>query len=92
MWREDAETIALKALTWLAGDEDMLRHFCSATGIAPEELRRSPEDPAILAGVLDFITLDDAWVTAFAAAEGVEPGSVAQARAALPGGDAPHWT
>jgi hypothetical protein len=92
MRQEDAETIALNVLAWLAADEDMLRNFCRATGTAPADLRRAASDPEFLAGVLDFVALDDAWVSAFADAAGVPPDAPARARAALPGGTAPHWT
>jgi hypothetical protein len=92
MRREDAETIALNALAWLATDEDMLRNFCSATGTTPENIRRATADPEFLAGVLDFVVLDDAWVSEFAKAAGVSPDAPVRARAALPGGAAPHWT
>ena len=90
--QEDAETVALKALAWLASDEEMLRHFCAATGAEPSALREAAADPQFLAGVLDFLALDDAWVTAFAENAGVATDAPLRARAALPGGDLPHWT
>lgn len=92
MQREAAETVALEALAWLAADAGMLRVFCGATGIAAADLRRAGEDPELLAGVLDFVCLDDAWVAAFASAAGLPADAPAQARAALPGGETPHWT
>ena len=92
MWRNDAETVALQALGWIAADAEMLRHFCAATGTRPADLGAAAADAEFLAGILDFLALDDAWVTAFAEAAGLEPQRLAQARAALPGGDLPHWT
>jgi hypothetical protein len=88
----DAETLALKVLGWLAGDSDMLSHFCGATGASPADLRDRAGDPQFLAGVLDFLCLDDAWVAAFAAAAGVPPDLPARARSTLSGGELPHWT
>lgn len=90
--QEDAETVALRALAWIAGDEDMLRHFCGATGVDPADLRSAAREAEFLAGVLDFLCLDDAWVTRFAAETGTPPDLPARARAVLPGGDLPHWT
>lgn len=90
--QEVAETVALQVLAWLAADEDMLRNFCGATGAEPADLRRLAQDPEFLAGVLDFLTLDDSWVRAFSADAGIAPEIPAEARAALPGGAAPHWT
>lgn len=92
MRQELAETIALQALAWIAGDEDMLGNFCGATGTAPANLRAAAEDPEFLAGVLDFLILDDAWVEAFADSAGLSPDTPFRARSALPGGAAPHWT
>ncbi len=92
MRRDDAETVALKALAWLAADEEMLKHFCAATGSAPAELRSSAADAEFLAAILDFLALDDLWVLGFAAEAGLPPETLAAARAALPGGDLPHWT
>jgi len=92
MRREQAETVALEALAWLAGNNDLLPVFLGSTGTAAEDLRAGANDPAFLAGVLDFVLLDDAWVADFAAASGHPPGAVAAARQALPGGDLPHWT
>lgn len=90
--QEDAETLALTVLAWLAADEEMLSHFCAATGMSPSDLRSAAADPEFLAGVLDFLCLDDAWVAAFAADTGTPPEAPARARAALPGGNPPNWT
>ena len=90
--QEYAETIALKALAWMAEDDDMLRHFCAATGADRSDLRAAAREPEFLAGVLDFLCLDDAWVMRFATDTGIPPDALAQARAVLPGGDLPHWT
>lgn len=90
--REDAETTALQALAWIAEDREMLRHFCAATGMEPEDLGAAAREPEFLAGVLDFLCLDDAWVRDFARATGTPPEAAGQARSALPGGDLPHWT
>lgn len=92
MRQEDAETIALKALSWLLADEKMLEIFCGATGTAPGDLRLVAQDPEFLAGVLDFVALDDAWVMAFATVAGLPPDALIGARVALPGGALPHWT
>ena len=92
MRQELAETVALKALAWLAADEDMLRNFCGATGMNAVDLRKAAAEPEFLAGILDFVMLDDNWVAAFSEAAGLAPDAPMRARAALPGGDLPHWT
>ena len=92
MQREAAETLALRALGWLVGNDEILPVFLGSTGSALADLRGRAREPEFLASVLDFLLMDDAWVTGFAAAEGIRPESLAEARAALPGGGNPHWT
>ena len=90
--RESAETTGLKALGWVMGPAGLSEVFMGASGLSAESLRRRADDPEVLAAVLDFVLMDDAWVLGFAAAEGLAPQAVAEARAALPGGSTPHWT
>lgn len=90
--RESAETVALGALAWLMGPADLGDVFLGASGFDAEGLRDRAGDPEVLAAVLDFVLMDDAWVTGFAAAAGLPPEAVVRARAALPGGALPHWT
>jgi hypothetical protein len=80
-----AETLALKVLAFLAGDEEALARFLTLSGIRPQELREHADDPLLLAAVLDFLLGDDKLLTAFAQGEGVDPRIVHQARRALPG-------
>ncbi|MEM6727158.1 MAG: DUF3572 domain-containing protein [Pseudomonadota bacterium] len=90
--REKAEERALAALAWLAGNEDLVGVFLGSTGLRAEDVRAQAGDAEFLASVLDFIMMDDAWLIALADAEGWAYTDVAEARAALPGGDAMHWT
>jgi hypothetical protein len=87
-----AAALARDALIWLAGREDDIAAFLAAGGLSAGELRARAADPDLLGAVLDFVLADEARVTAFAAAAAQPPDALARARAALPGGDAPHWT
>lgn len=87
-----AETVALKALGWLAATDDLLDTFMGATGIARDDLRAAAADPETQIAVLDFLMMDDAWVVAFCDAEGLSYEVPQQARQALPGGATVHWT
>ncbi len=89
---DQAEVLAIKALGWLAGQDDLLATFLDASGAAIDDLRTRVTDPAFLAAVLDFILMDDAWVLGFAAHAAIPPEQILRARAGLPGGDLPHWT
>ena len=87
-----AETLALQALAWIVGNDDLLPSFLGATGASEGDLRAQAADPAFLAAVLDFLTMDDAWVVAFCDAHRLAYDLPMQARAALPGGQQMHWT
>ena len=90
--QDTAETLALQALGWLAGTEDLLPVFLGSTGLGEEDLRTRAEDPELLAAVLDFLLMDDAWITAFCDDMNLDHARVIEARAALPGGQQVHWT
>ncbi len=90
--RDFAETLALDALAWLVSNEDLCPVFLGSTGLAEGDLVAQADDPDLLAAVLDFLLMDDAWVMAFCDARGLAYGRVTEARAALPGGEQVHWT
>ncbi|NEX45760.1 DUF3572 domain-containing protein [Pseudotabrizicola algicola] len=93
MSRQDsAETLALQALSWLAANDDLLPVFMGSTGVSAEELAARAAEPEFLGSVLDFLLMDDAWIMAFCDAAGLRYDAPMLARAALPGGEAQHWT
>lgn len=89
--RESAETLAIAALGWLAGDEDRWQRYLSATGASAESVARSAREPELLAAVLDFLLTEDHLVLGFAGDEGVRPEAILRARRLLPGGDVLDW-
>lgn len=89
---EHAETIALQALGWLVGNDDLCPTFLGATGSTVDDLRARATDPAFQASVLEFITMDDAWVMAFCDTVNITYDQPLMARYALPGAEAVHWT
>ena len=92
MKAEAAETVALQALGWLAGQDELFGQFLGATGATAASVAEAAGRPEFLAAVLDFVLMDDAWVVAFCDAAGIGYGLPMQARAALPGGQMMHWT
>ena len=90
--REAAEVLALGILAWLVGNEDLLAVFQGATGASDADLRAGAADPVFLGAVLDFVMMDDAWVVAACDSRNLPYGSLAEARAALPGGEQVNWT
>lgn len=87
-----AETLALQALAWLIGNDALREVFQGSTGLSQNDLRTRAGDPDLLAAVLDFLLMDDAWVIAFCDTQGVAYDRLMQARGALPGGAQIHWT
>lgn len=83
---EQAETIALQALAFLAKDNDLLAHFLTSTGLTPQELKTRFQEPDFLGGVLDTILADDMTLLAFCKATSLSPDTIIKARRALPGG------
>ena len=64
----------------------------TASGVSADELRDRAADPEFLGFVLDFLLSDEAALLAFAHEAGLSPDRPLRARAALPGGELPHWT
>lgn len=75
--------LAAAVLGWLAGDEERLAAFLSATGTTPQNLRESARAPGFLAAVLDFVMGDEEAVLACARALQVPPERIAAAWAKL---------
>jgi len=80
-----AETLALKALTRIAGDAGTLERFLSLSGLELADLRERAAEPELLAAVLDFLLGDDEFLRDFCAVEEIDTKLVHAARRALPG-------
>lgn len=93
MIRQDsAHTLALQALGFLAARDEAFLAFLSLSGMDPASLRARASDPDMLAAVMDFLLSDESLIVAFCQETGHPLDAPARARAALPGGDVPHWT
>ena len=84
---DHAAALALRALAYLAGDDEKIDRFLSLTGVDPGDLRSLAVEPAFLCAVLDHLAQDERLLLDFAAAEKIRPGAVSAARRALGGGD-----
>jgi hypothetical protein len=82
---EQAEAVALRALAYLAGDEERFHRFLLSTGTTPADVRRRAGEPDFLSGVIDHLLTDDALLIAFAEDAALEPSAVVAARRRLPG-------
>lgn len=82
---EEAETLALKALAFLASEPERLEPFLAVTGLGPATLRGAAQEPGFLLGVLDHLCASDSLLLEFAGNLGLNPEIVAQARETLAG-------
>jgi hypothetical protein len=90
--QDSAEALALEALGYILAQDGLREGFLAASGAGAADLRRGASDPVFLAAVLDHLLADEALLIRFAADLALPPQRVAEARAALPGGDLPNWT
>lgn len=81
---DSAEAVALKAVAFIAADDQLLTRFVGLTGCGLDDLRARVADRAFLGAVLDFVLGDEATVVAFAEHEGFPAELPMLARAKLP--------
>lgn len=88
----NAEIIAVQVLEWIVANDELLPVFLGSSGASIEDLREGILEPELLAAVMDFVLMDDAWVTGFAEEMGYSPTVLLQVRGMLPGGETPNFT
>jgi len=86
MIQEQAETIALQALAYLAQNQELLDRFLQASGLSLQEVRSHFQEPEFLGGVLDVILKDDKILLDFCNTISISPETLIHARRGLPGG------
>lgn len=83
--KENAEEIAIKGLTFIAGDDDEMGRFLNLTGLTADDLRSASANPAFLVGVLDFFMGFEPTLLKFAEDQQLDPQSIVDARQILAG-------
>ncbi len=81
----EAQQIAIEALHFIAGEEDILVEFLSVTGLGPGTLRQAAKDPNFLNAVLTFICDDETRLLNCATAINTKPENLFNAYEALVG-------
>ena len=84
---EAAESLAIQAFTFIAGDGERLGRFLAQTGIGPAQIRAAAQEPGFLAGVLAYMAGDEHLLAQFAGDTGINPADIGKALAAL----GEHW-
>jgi hypothetical protein len=90
--QDSAELVAIQALAWIAGHDELLPVFLGSSGATEDDIRARAREPEFLGSVLDFLLMDDAWVTEFCQSNDIPPDLPIKARASLPGGSEMNWT
>ncbi len=78
-----AETLGLKALTWLVGQPEVLERFLAVSGLTGPELRARTGDPHLLGAVLEHILANENLAKEICAAENLDPRQLHLARHVL---------
>lgn len=89
---ETAEVVALQALAWIVGNDDVRDVFLGASGASVDDLRTRAADVDFQGSVLGFLLMDDQWVIGFCDDHGLDYQTPHMAQQSLPGQGTPHWT
>jgi Protein of unknown function (DUF3572) len=81
--REQAEALAIQALTFIGGDAERLGRFLAITGVGPAEIRMAASQPGFLGSVLEYMASDERLIAAFAAESNLDPADVDRGRLVL---------
>lgn len=87
-----AEMVALKALAWLAGNDELFATFLTSSGTDAHTISKAAGDATFLASVLDFIVMHDEWVIALCNDTGLNYSEPMKALQSFPGHENIHWT
>ncbi|PZU12006.1 MAG: DUF3572 domain-containing protein [Sphingomonas sp.] len=74
--RNDAPTVALRALAWILGDVQRSSRFLALTGLAPDDLRDRIADPELHAAVVAFLAGQESDLIACAGDIGLAPEAI----------------
>jgi hypothetical protein len=80
-----AQTIALKALGFIANSEGALDRLMELSGLDRLTLRERAAEPEILASLLDFLLADEGLLVDFCHDESLDPKDIHMARHLLGG-------
>ncbi|MCC9620833.1 DUF3572 domain-containing protein [Thalassospira sp. MA62] len=86
---EAAETLAIRAIAHIAGDEELLQGLLAQTGIGLDDLRAGITSRDIQLGALEFLLSHEPFLMRFVEDSDYTPEDPARAQVVLSGG--PVW-
>ena len=81
--RDEAETIALGAFSYITGNEEVLGRFLATSGLRPDTIRSAAASPGFFAAVLDYIAADEPLLVALAKELDTRPERIMEAHRTL---------
>ncbi|MEI9888165.1 MAG: DUF3572 domain-containing protein [Rhizomicrobium sp.] len=85
MTPDTAQTLALKALGFVAASDGALERLLELSGLDRDTLRRRAGETEMLASLLDFLLADEGLLVDFCHGEAIDPRAVHMARHVLGG-------
>jgi Protein of unknown function (DUF3572) len=83
---EQAEMLAVSALSYLSETPELMQRFLSLSGIEASNIRQAAAEPHFFAGILKFFLAHEPSLMELCAARNLDPQDVSQAVRQLPGG------
>jgi len=83
--REDAREIAIRALTFLAGDAEHMSRFLALSGMGLQDIRTNAQEAPFQAALLEHLMDDEALLLTFCGNENIDPQLIAPALHLLEG-------
>ena len=89
MNKDAAETLAIRAIAHIAGDDELLEGLFAQTGIGIDDLKAGITSNDVQLGTLDFLLSHEPFLMGFVENSGYAPEDPARAQVILSGG--PIW-
>ena len=81
--RDEAEAVALSALSYITTHEEVLGRFLSMSGLEPGTIRHAAASPGFLAAILDYVASDEPLLLALAKELDARPERIMEAHRTL---------
>ncbi|AXO13436.1 MULTISPECIES: DUF3572 domain-containing protein [Thalassospira] len=89
MNKEAAETLAIRAIAHIAGDDELLQGLIAQTGMGLDDLKAGIASNEVQCGALEFLLSHEPFLMRFVEESGYAPEDPARAQIVLSGG--PIW-
>jgi hypothetical protein len=80
---EEAERLALDALSYIIADSERMVRFLAISGLHPDTIRSAASEPGFLAGILDYVAADEALLIGLAETLQTKPEHLMEAHRTL---------